>query len=325
MSTPITPYKAKLLSLLGKMNRIGIIKNKLAVCLVLIPTAISMIYFTVIASDIFISESRFIIRSASKDSMSNLGGGFGGVIGKMGLNNSENDSYTAENFIQSRDALAKLNEKLNLKAAYSESSIDRLHRFSGLRFWDRSLERFYEYYLSNIVGIAHDDSSGITTLSVRAFDPKLAYVVNQQLNELSEALINRLNLRARQDMLEFAQKEVELARSKVEKINLKIYQFRNQKQTGASEQQVAVFQQLGSEKDFADRNLAAAFASLEQARIEAIKKQLYLERVAEPSKPDQALEPKRIRGIITTFILGLVLWGIASMIIAGVKEHQHHA
>jgi len=325
MSTPITPYKTQLRSLLGSMNSIGIIKNKLAFILVIIPTAVSMVYFSLIASDIFISESRFIVRSASKDSMSNLGSGFGGVIGKMGLNNSENDSYTAENFIQSRDALAKLNEKLNLKAAYSENSIDRLHRFAGIRFWDKSLERFYEYYLGNIVGVAHDDSSGITTLSVRAFDPKLAYVVNQQLNELSEALINRLNLRARQDMLEFAQKEVELARSKVEKINLKIYQFRNQKQTGPSEQQVAVFQQLGSEKDFADRNLAAAFASLEQARIEAIKKQLYLERVAEPSKPDQALEPKRIRGIATTFVLGLLLWGIASMIIAGVKEHQHHA
>jgi capsular polysaccharide transport system permease protein len=126
-------------------------------------------------------------------------------------------------------------------------------------------------------------------------------------------------------MLEFAQKEVGLARNKVENINQKISQFRNQKQSGSSEQQVAVFQQLGSEKDFADRNLAAAFASLEQARIEAIKKQLYLERVANPSKPDSALEPKRIRGIITVFVLGLVLWGIASMIIAGVKEHQHHA
>lgn len=300
-------------------------QNTLFLCLVIAPTFIASIYFTFIASNIYLSESRFIVRSPSKDSIASMSGGFSGVIGKMGLNNSENDSFTAENYIQSRDALGVLNDKLNLKAAYSESSIDRLHRFAGIRFWDTSLERFYEYYLSNVVGIAHDTSSGITTLSVRAFDPKLAYVVNQQLNELSEALINRLNLRARQDMLEFAQKEVELARNKVENINLKIYKFRNQKQSGPSEQQVAVFQQLGSEKDFADRNLAAAFASLEQARIEAIKKQLYLERVAEPSKPDQALEPKRIRGIITTFVLGLVLWGIASMIIAGVKEHQHHA
>lgn len=308
-----------------KLQKMSILKNRLFLLCVAAPTLLSLIYFGLIASNIYISESRFIVRSPSKDAISNMGGGLSGVIGKMGLNNSENDSFTAENYIQSRDALGILNDKLKIKEVYSEFTIDRLHRFTGIRFWDTSLERFYEYYLSEIIGINHDERSGITTLTVRAFNPDLAYTINEQLNQLSEVLINRLNLRARQDMLEFAQKEVELARGKVEKINLKIYQFRNQKQTGPSEQQVAVFQQLGSEKDFADRNLAAAFASLEQARIEAIKKQLYLERVAEPSKPDQALEPKRIRGIITTFVLGLVLWGIASMIIAGVKEHQHHA
>lgn len=310
-------------------ERLGAFKsyfqNKLFVYLVLIPTLFSAIYFSFIASDIYVSESRFIVRSPSKDSIASMSGGFSGVIGKMGLNNSENDSFTAENYIQSRDALGFLNDKFELKDAYSQSSIDRFHRFAGIRFWDTSLENFYEYYLNDIVGIGHDASSEITTLTIRGFDPKLVYEVNQELNELSETLINRLNLRARQDMLEFAQREVELARNKVENINLKIYQFRNQKQTGSSEQQVATFQQLGNEKDFADRNLAAAFASLEQARIEAIKKQLYLERVALPSKPDKALEPKRIRGVITTFVLGLVLWGIASMIIAGVKEHQHHA
>jgi hypothetical protein len=96
MSAPISPYKAQPLSLLDKMNSISIVKNKLAICLVIIPTAISIIYFSVIASDIFISESRFIIRSASKDSMSNLGSGFGGVIGKMGLNHSENNFHVAE-------------------------------------------------------------------------------------------------------------------------------------------------------------------------------------------------------------------------------------
>lgn len=300
-------------------------KKWLFVLLVIAPTFVSIVYFSFIASNIYVSESRFIVRSPSKESIAGMGGGLSGVIGKMGLHTSETDSYTAENFIQSRDALSTLNDKLNLKDQYSKSTIDRLHRFAGIRFWDTSLERFYEYYLANIIGIAHDTSSGITTLSIRAFQPDLAYTINEQLNDLSEALINRLNLRARQDMLEFAQKEVELARKKVNDVNQKIYLFRNQKQSGSAEQQVAIFQQLSSEKEFADRNLAAAFASLEQARIEAIKKQLYLERVAQPSKPDQALEPKRIRGIMTTFILGLVAWGIASMIIAGVKEHQHHA
>ena len=41
------------------------------------------------------------------------------------------------------------------------------------------------------------------------------------------------------------------------------------------------------------------------------------------SLPDEATRPKRLRGIFTTFILGLVAWGILSMLLAGVREHQY--
>ena len=62
--------------------------------------------------------------------------------------------------------------------------------------------------------------------------------------------------------------------------------------------------------------------SLEQARNEAQRKQLYLERIVQPSLPDVAVEPRRLRGVAATFLLGLVAWGILSMLIAGVREHQ---
>jgi capsular polysaccharide transport system permease protein len=38
--------------------------------------------------------------------------------------------------------------------------------------------------------------------------------------------------------------------------------------------------------------------------------------------PDVAQEPHRLRGILATFVLGLVAWGILSMLLAGVREHQ---
>lgn len=76
------------------------------------------------------------------------------------------------------------------------------------------------------------------------------------------------------------------------------------------------------ERAFADRQLAAAMTSLEQARNEALRKQLYLERIVQPSLPDVAVEPRRLRGVGATFLLGLVAWGILSMLIAGVREHQ---
>ncbi|MFN3884838.1 MAG: hypothetical protein ACK4Q4_08785 [Rhodocyclaceae bacterium] len=84
----------------------------------------------------------------------------------------------------------------------------------------------------------------------------------------------------------------------------------------------AEFQRLALEKEFADKQLASALASLEQARNEAQRQQLYLERIAQPSLPDAAMEPRRLRAILAVFVLGLVAWGVLSMLIAGIKEHQ---
>ncbi len=99
------------------------------------------------------------------------------------------------------------------------------------------------------------------------------------------------------------------------------------KVTGDTKQSLAskaaAFQKLAMNKEFADKMLAGALTTLEQARTESQRQQLYLERISQPSLPDAALEPRRVRGVLTAFVLGLLFWGIAAMVIAGVKEHQH--
>ena len=84
----------------------------------------------------------------------------------------------------------------------------------------------------------------------------------------------------------------------------------------------ADFQRLALEREFADKQLASAMVSLEQARNEAQRKQVYLERIVAPSLPDKAMEPRRFRGILSTFVLGLIAWGIGSILLAGVREHK---
>ena len=84
----------------------------------------------------------------------------------------------------------------------------------------------------------------------------------------------------------------------------------------------AEYQRLALEREFANTQLGSVLGSLEQARNEAQRKQLYLERIVQPSKPDMAMEPRRIRGILATFLLSLITWSILTMLVAGVKEHQ---
>lgn len=76
------------------------------------------------------------------------------------------------------------------------------------------------------------------------------------------------------------------------------------------------------DRAFAEKQLATALVALEQARSDAQRKQLYLERIVQPNLPDIGLEPRRIRSVFATLLVGLLTWGILSMLVAGVREHR---
>jgi capsule polysaccharide export protein KpsE/RkpR len=81
------------------------------------------------------------------------------------------------------------------------------------------------------------------------------------------------------------------------------------------------YERLQLENELANKQLASALASLEQAKTEASRKQAYVERIVEPNLPDSPIEPRRARGILATLALSLLAYGILRMLLAGVKEH----
>jgi capsular polysaccharide transport system permease protein len=87
-------------------------------------------------------------------------------------------------------------------------------------------------------------------------------------------------------------------------------------------EKTAGYSQLVMKNVFAEKQLATALSSLEQARTDAVRKQLYLERIAQPDKPDKAMEPRRFIDVFATFVISMILWGILTMLIAGVREHH---
>ena len=292
-------------------------KSALFLVTVVIPTALAVAYFGYIASDIYVTESKFVIRSPQKMGTAS----FMDVFSKIGMAKSDEDSFAVREYILSRDAMKILNQDLKIKEAYSDPAIDVIERFPGIRYWDSSLEAFYRYYQKH-VGVEVDPSSSIATLSVKAFTPEQALSLNQKLIEMSEAFVNKLNERARQDLLKSATEEVNIAKAKVEATTLGLMQLRTQKADQQPDKQVMAQQRLALEKTFAEQQLATAMTAMEQSRIEAIRKQVYIERITQPVKPDYAVLPERVKGIMTTLVLSLVFWGILMLLIAGVKEHH---
>jgi capsular polysaccharide transport system permease protein len=91
--------------------------------------------------------------------------------------------------------------------------------------------------------------------------------------------------------------------------------------SGGLVSKTAGYDRLVLDKAFADRQLVAALAAQDQARAEAQRKQLYLERLVQPHLPDHAVEPRRLRSIASIFVLGLLSWGVLSLVVASVREH----
>lgn len=81
------------------------------------------------------------------------------------------------------------------------------------------------------------------------------------------------------------------------------------------------YEDLKVRQDFVSKRYEAAAASLEKARQDAQKQQLYLVRVVNPNLPVKALFPERIK-IVLTVLVGLMLaYSIGWLIAAGVREH----
>ncbi len=85
---------------------------------------------------------------------------------------------------------------------------------------------------------------------------------------------------------------------------------------------IADYERLVLEREFADRTLASALASLESARSEAQRQQLYLERVVEPHASDYPTQPKRIMWIAISIALSFAAYTILRTLLDNVREHQ---
>lgn len=354
----------------------------LFIAIVVLPTLVAVVYFGLLASDVYISESRFVVRAPGKPNVSPLGS----ILGAGGFASASDDSYAVVDYVRSRNALSDSNKDGMVRRIYSEPGISTIDRFDS-PFRGQSNEQLYRYF-GNKVDISFDSSSQITTLRVDAYTPQDARALNERLLEHSEKLINRLSERGRADAIQSAQVQVEDARTKARNAIIALGQFRNSSgiidpekqasinlqmiskeqdallaermqlaqleaytpnnpQIPASRTRIRVlereiarqsgdvagaprslsaaatrYQQLQFDSDFAGKQLAVALAALQEAENDARRKQIYVERIAEPNLPDYPLEPRRIRGVLATLVLSLLVWGVLVTLMAGIREHR---
>jgi capsular polysaccharide transport system permease protein len=90
---------------------------------------------------------------------------------------------------------------------------------------------------------------------------------------------------------------------------------------GSMAPRIAQYEQLLLEREMAAKMLTSATVSLENAKIDAQRQQLYLERIADPNLPDHALYPKRISAFLMLLAICFAGFWITRFFINQVYEH----
>lgn len=258
--------------------------NLMFAVLVIIPVSLATIYYSIVASDIYVSEAKFIVRGVKGQTI----GGLASFFRTLGIARAEDDAFAVQNYMRSRDAVQKLDAKFKLAKLYSRPGVDPIASFGVL--WPPSrFESLYQYYLSR-VEVTHNDVTGITTLKVQAFTPEDAHAIASNLLVISEQLVNEMNDRASADALRKARSVVADAEEQVFEAQRKLTEYRNREKfidpASASKKVFEVIGKLDAEKSTVQRQIAEIVKSSPQSpaldnlrvREQALADQITLEQ-----------------------------------------------
>jgi capsular polysaccharide transport system permease protein len=350
--------------------------------LVGLPTLIAGVYYFGIASDLYLSEVKFVVHGPAKGPTSALSV----MLQSAGASAVSEDTYAVHEYLMSRDAVKRLEREDDLRAMLGRPEGDLISRFPGAWFWRKDFEALYRTY-SRFISVDIDSASGVSTLQVKAYRPEDAQRIAQALLTFGEQLVNALNERARHDALAVFQREVDRMEQNIGQIQTQLTAYRikakmldpksaaggpiellaqmNGQLASAQGQLAEVvknapssphiplvrtriaslqkliaeerakitgdddsvatalseYERLDVERALAEKTLASALGSLEAARLEAQRQQLYIETITQPNLADYPLYPKRLASFASVTATCLVAYGIAWLLVAGIREH----
>lgn len=85
---------------------------------------------------------------------------------------------------------------------------------------------------------------------------------------------------------------------------------------------VSAYETLILEREMSDKAMAEATAGLLAAQQDSRRQKLYLDRIVEPSVPEKAIEPHRMRNILIVFLSSLMVYLLGRLLWAGLREHR---
>lgn len=185
----------------------------------IIASLLAAVYWLGIASDRYVSEAKVIIQRT--DLPGGQGMDFSSLLG--GASGSRSDQLLLREHLLSVDMLKKLDATLQLRAHYSQISLDLLSRMWAQ---DNPMEWFHRYYQSR-VSIEFDDYAGVLLIKGQGFDAKTAHAITTELVKEGERFMNSLANSLAQEQVTFLDTQVALMSQRAMQTRQAVLRFQN--------------------------------------------------------------------------------------------------
>ncbi len=243
-----------------RRRRATLLAIRLAI-FVLLPTFVAGYYYYAVATPMYATKSEFVIQQADAAG----GGGLGsGLLSGTGLANSQ-DSIAVQGYLQSRDAMLRLDDDLGFKSHFSEAEIDDIQRLDT----EATNEAAYKVYQKR-VRIGYDPTEGILKMEVAAASPDVSAEFSERLISYAEERVDQLSARKRDDQLAGADASRREA---------------NEKMVAAQQRIVDLQEKLGVLSP--ETEVSTIFAQISQLESALIEERLALRQFLSNARPSQ--------------------------------------
>ncbi|WP_390910909.1 capsule biosynthesis protein [Pseudosulfitobacter sp. SM2401] len=242
-----------------RRKKMGLLLVRLAF-FVMMPTLLAGYYFYAIATPMYATESDFLI-------ISNEGSGgtspFGGILPPQFSTGP--DAIAVQGYLQSKDAMIRLNNDAGFKDHFTQEWIDPIQRLTP----DPTNEEAFKLYKKN-VKIGYDPTEGMIRMEVVAADPNVATDYARNLISYASERINNISQGQRDDGMRDA--IIAFDKAKQDRLEAQEKLIRLKNENGADPEAV----------------IAAYRAQITNYETSLIEKELELAALLDNSRPNQA-------------------------------------
>ena len=162
---------------------------------VMLPTVIVGYYYYAIATPMYSTHSEFLILSA--DGSGGAAGGLGGLIPSQFATGQ--DAIATQSYLQSKDAMLRLDRDVGFRAHFSQPWVDPLQRLAP----GASNEKAHKLY-KKYIKLGYDPTEGVIRMEVATADPAVSALFSERLIDYAEERVDELSQEKRRDAVKTA-------------------------------------------------------------------------------------------------------------------------